>query len=77
MKSLGMGLVDYRLLEQWEASQRWRLRARAEAEADAELEEALVRALRHIDRRRAEAAGEPDEETFGPPTIQLVELDDR
>jgi hypothetical protein len=62
-----MGSVDYRLLDQWEAGQRWRRRARAEEEGDAELEAALVRALRHIDKRRAESVT----------ADQLVELDDR
>jgi hypothetical protein len=63
-----MGVVDYRLLGHWEASQRSRRLARAEAAAaDAELEAALVRALRHIDRRRAELGARE----------QLLDVDDR
>jgi hypothetical protein len=62
-----MSTVDYRLLERWEASQRWRKRARDHDAPDDGVEELLMRALRHLDRRRAEAA----------PSLRRLELDDR
>ena len=63
-----MSTVDYRLLERWEAAQRWRQRAREREAPDDGVEELLLRALRHLDRRRAEARPRPR---------RLVELDDR
>jgi hypothetical protein len=62
-----MSTVDYRLLERWEAAQRWRRRAREQAAPDDGVEELLARALRHLDRRRAETHT-PD---------RRLELDDR
>jgi hypothetical protein len=63
-----MSTVDYRLLERWEAAQRWRRRAREREAPDDGVEELLLRALRHLDRRRAEVR---------PIRRRLVELDDR
>ena len=68
MISTGMSSVDYRLLERWEAAQRWRRRAREHDAEDSGVEELLARALRHLDRRRAEAARA---------SIRRLELDDR
>jgi hypothetical protein len=68
MISTGMSSVDYRLLERWEAAQRWRRRAREHDAEDNGVEELLARALRHLDRRRAEAASA---------SIRRLELDDR
>jgi len=62
-----MSTVDYRLLERWEASQRWRRRAREQDAPDDGVEELLMRALRHLDRRRADAR----------PSLRRLELDDR
>jgi hypothetical protein len=62
-----MSTVDYRLLERWEAAQRWRRRAREQEAPDDRVEELLARALRHLDRRRTEAQ----------PAVQQLELDDR
>src|SRR5437764_162125 len=64
---LRVSTVDYRLLERWEASQRWRRHARAREAAEADVELMLARALRHIDRRRAETAN----------AERSLELDDR
>jgi hypothetical protein len=63
-----MSTVDYRLLERWEAAQRWRRRAREQEAPDDRVEELLARALRHLDRRRTEAASAP---------VQRIDLDDR
>jgi hypothetical protein len=68
MISTGMSSVDYRLLERWEAAQRWRRRAREHDAEDNGVEELLARALRHLDRRRAEAEHA---------SIRRLELDDR
>jgi hypothetical protein len=62
-----MSTVDYRLLERWEAAQRWRRRAREQEAPDDGVEELLARALRHLDRRRAET-GAPE---------RRLDLDDR
>ena len=61
-----MSTVDYRLLERWEAAQRWRRRAREQEAPEERIEELLARALRHLDRRRAEARAS-----------ERLELDDR
>ena len=61
--------VDYRLLERWEAAQRWRSRAREHDSENDGVEELLARALRHLDRRRAEAKQ--------PSALRQLELDDR
>ena len=63
-----MSTVDYRLLERWEAAQRWRQRARELDGPEDGVEELLARALRHLDRRRAEAAGAE---------VRRIDLDDR
>jgi len=68
MISTGMSSVDYRLLERWEAAQRWRRRAREHDAEDDRVEELLARALRHLDRRRAET---------GSAIVRRLELDDR
>ena len=68
MISTGMSSVDYRLLERWEAAQRWRRRAREHDAEENGVEELLARALRHLDHRRAEAARA---------SIRRLELDDR
>jgi hypothetical protein len=68
MISTGMSSVDYRLLERWEAAQQWRRRAREHDAEDNGVEELLARALRHLDRRRAEAVSS---------TVRRLELDDR
>ncbi len=68
MISTGMSTVDYRLLERWEAAQRWRRRAREHDAEDNGVEELLARALRHLDRRRAEAT---------EASVRRLELDDR
>jgi hypothetical protein len=62
-----MSTVDYRLLERWEAAQRWRRRAREQEAPDDRVEELLARALRHLDRRRTEAQS----------PVRQLELDDR
>ena len=67
MISTDMSTVDYRLLERWEAAQRWRRRARERDVEDDGIEELLTRALRHLDRRRDEARS----------GIPRLELDDR
>jgi hypothetical protein len=69
MISTGMSTVDYRLLERWEAAQRWRSRAREHDAENDGVEELLARALRHLDRRRAEASQ--------PTAVRRLELDDR
>jgi hypothetical protein len=69
MTSTGMSTVDYRLLERWEAAQRWRRRAREQHAEDDGVEELLARALRHLDRRRAEASQ--------PTAVRRLDLDDR
>jgi len=70
MISTEVSSVDYRLLERWEAAQRWRQRAREHATEDDHdrVEELLARALRHLDRRRAET---------GSAVVRRLELDDR
>lgn len=67
MNSIGMSSVDYRLLERWEAAQQWRRRARERDASDEGVEELLTRALRHLDRRRAETNA----------AVRRIELDDR
>ncbi len=67
MISTGMSSVDYRLLERWEAAQRWRRRARERDASDDGVEELLARALRHLDRRRAETNT----------SVPRIDLDDR
>jgi predicted MarR family transcription regulator len=67
MNSTGMSSVDYRLLERWEAAQRWRRRARERDASDDGVEELLTRALRHLDRRRAET----------DTAVRRIDLDDR
>jgi hypothetical protein len=69
MISTGMSTVDYRLLERWEAAQRWRRRAREQDAEDDGVEELLARALRHLDRRRAEISQ--------PTAVRRLDLDDR
>jgi hypothetical protein len=69
MMLTGMSTVDYRLLERWEAAQRWRRRAREHDAENDGMEELLARALRHLDRRRAEATQ--------PSALRQLELDDR
>ena len=67
MNSPGMSTVDYRLLERWEAAQRWRRRARERDASEDGVEELLARALRHLDRRRAETEA----------IVPRIDLDDR